>query len=60
VVSQVISFNRTAFSTDRTLEFFTESELTTQMGYGRQLWPLVIAKELIDNALDACETEAIA
>jgi len=48
--------HRTAFVTDRTLEFFTESELTTQMGYGRQLWPLVLAKELIDNALDACET----
>jgi DNA topoisomerase VI subunit B len=30
------------------------------MGYGRQLWPLVIAKELIDNALDACEVGAIA
>jgi hypothetical protein len=50
------ALHRTAFVTDRTLEFFTESELTTQMGYGRQLWPLVIAKELIDNALDACET----
>ncbi len=51
---------RTAFSTDRSLEFFTESELTTQMGYDRELWPLVIAKELIDNALDACETSTIA
>jgi DNA topoisomerase VI subunit B len=47
---------RTAFTTDRTLEFFSESELTTQMGYGRNLWPLVLVKELIDNALDACET----
>jgi DNA topoisomerase VI subunit B len=47
---------RTAFTTDRTLEFFSESELTTQMGYGRGLWPLVLVKELIDNALDACES----
>jgi DNA topoisomerase VI subunit B len=47
---------RTAFTTDRVLEFFTEAELTMQIGYGRRLWPLVLAKELIDNALDACET----
>jgi DNA topoisomerase VI subunit B len=46
---------RTAFTTDRALEFFSESELTTQMGYGRQLWPLIIVKELFDNALDGCE-----
>jgi DNA topoisomerase VI subunit B len=49
---------RTAFTTARTLEFFTESELRTQIGYGKDLWPLVIAKELIDNALDACESVA--
>jgi DNA topoisomerase VI subunit B len=49
---------RTAFTTDRTLEFLTESELRTQIGYGCELWPLVIAKELIDNALDACESVA--
>ena len=47
---------RTAFTTDRALEFFSEAELTTQIGYGRRLWPLVLAKELIDNALDECET----
>jgi DNA topoisomerase VI subunit B len=52
--------NRTAFTTDRSLEFFTQSELTTQIGYGPRLWPLVIAKELIDNALDACETAGAA
>jgi DNA topoisomerase VI subunit B len=47
---------RTAFVTDRGLEFLTESELTTQLGYGRAMWPLVLVKELIDNALDACES----
>lgn len=52
--------NRVAFSTDRTLEFFTESELTTQIGYGRELWPVVLVKELVDNALDACEATAVA
>jgi DNA topoisomerase VI subunit B len=49
---------RTAFVTDRATEFLTESELTTQIGYGRKLWLLVLAKELIDNALDACESAA--
>ncbi len=47
--------NRVAFTTDRTLEFFSESELTTQLGYGPKLWPLVLVKELIANALDASE-----
>jgi hypothetical protein len=47
---------RKAFKTDRTLEFFSESELTTQIGYRKGLWPLVTVKELIDNAIDACET----
>jgi DNA topoisomerase VI subunit B len=51
----VNEFTRTAFTTDRMMEFFTESELTTQIGYGKTLWPLVLSKELIDNALDACE-----
>ncbi len=51
----ISEFTRTAFTTDRVMEFFTESELTTQIGYGKALWPLVLSKELIDNALDACE-----
>jgi DNA topoisomerase VI subunit B len=49
-------FSRALFTTDRTMEFFIERELTTQFGYGKSLWPLVLAKELIDNALDACES----
>ncbi len=52
--------NRVAFSTDRALEFFSESELTTQIGYGRALWPVVLVKELIDNSLDACESAGVA
>jgi DNA topoisomerase VI subunit B len=50
------SVARVAFTTSRELEFFTESELTTQIGYRRALWPLMLCKELIDNAIDACET----
>jgi DNA topoisomerase VI subunit B len=49
---------RFAFTTSRALEFFTESELTTQIGYRKGLWPLVVIKELIDNSIDACETSA--
>ncbi len=48
---------RTVFETSRDLGFFTESGLTTQIGYGPELWPIVVAKQLIDNALDACESK---
>jgi DNA topoisomerase VI subunit B len=37
------------------MEFFTETELAMQIGHGPSLWPAAILKELIDNALDACE-----
>ena len=51
---------RTAFSTDRLLDFVSEKELTLQCGYGPIDWPLVAVKELIDNALDACEEQELA
>ena len=48
--------NRQTFSTSRELEYFSEAELTTQTGYGKEeWWPGVVGKELVDNALDACE-----
>ena len=37
------------------MDFFSEKELVTQTGHPVRRWPLVILKELIDNALDACE-----
>ncbi len=49
------SLNRTTFEISRELEFFTEKELQMQIGHGRELWPVALLKELIDNALDACE-----
>lgn len=52
-MSAVLS--RAAFETSHLLEFFSEKELAMQIGYGTALWPLAIAKELTDNALDACE-----
>lgn len=54
------TLRRETFVTSRLLEYFTEAELTQQIGHARQLWPLALAKELIDNALDACETAGIA
>jgi DNA topoisomerase VI subunit B len=54
------ALERTTFETSRLLEFFTEKELTMQIGWERIVWPIALLKELIDNALDACETADIA
>jgi len=51
---------RAAFTTSRLAEFCGEKELIAQTGHPAEDWPLVIAKELIDNALDACEEVEIA
>jgi DNA topoisomerase VI subunit B len=50
---------RRNFQTSRLLEYFTEKELTLQTGHEPDRWPEVILKELLDNALDACETHGI-
>jgi DNA topoisomerase VI subunit B len=42
------------------MDFFSERELITQTGHGREEWPLVIIKELCDNSLDAAEDVGIA
>jgi DNA topoisomerase VI subunit B len=47
--------NRTTFATSRLLDFCSKKELTAQTGHPPAEWPLVILKELLDNALDACE-----
>lgn len=49
------TLQRQSFTTSRELDFFSEKELIAQTGHAVYDWPLVIAKELIDNALDACE-----
>src|ERR1700722_5151694 len=46
---------RVNFKTSREMDFFSEKELVTQTGHAIEEWPLVIVKELVDNALDACE-----
>ena len=47
---------RQVFQTSRLLEYFSEKELTLQTGHEPEHWADVILKELLDNALDACET----
>jgi DNA topoisomerase VI subunit B len=51
---------RVTFCTSREMDFFSEKELVTQTGHPREEWHLVFIKELIDNALDACEEADIA
>jgi hypothetical protein len=51
---------RTAFVTSRQLEFLSEKELVAQCGHPVADWPLVVIKELADNALDECEARGIA
>jgi len=52
---QASKLQRTTFCTSREMDFFSHKELVTQTGHAVEEWPLVIVKELIDNALDACE-----
>jgi len=51
--------NRQVFELSRELEFFTEKELQMQIGHPKPEWRITILKELIDNALDACEVSDI-
>jgi DNA topoisomerase VI subunit B len=51
---------RVAFRVSRLMEFCSERELQNQTGHSVYEWLLVIAKELIDNALDACEEAEVA
>lgn len=53
------TLNRQVFETSRLLEFFSEKELTMQIGHDRPKWAIALARELIDNALDACESAGI-
>jgi DNA topoisomerase VI subunit B len=49
------TFTRKVFHSSRLAEFATRSELIRQTGHPAEDWPLVIVKELADNALDAAE-----
>ena len=56
-MSQILE--RTTFQTSRLLEFFSEKELQMQIGYDKMQCPLALLEELIDSALDACETARV-
>lgn len=53
------TLHRTQFTTSRLLEFFSEKELTMQIGHPSHLWALALLRELSDNALDACENAGV-
>jgi DNA topoisomerase VI subunit B len=51
---------RVAFKVSRLMEFCSERELQNQTGHSVYDWPLVVGKEGMDNALDACEEAEVA
>ncbi len=51
---------RTTFETSRAAEYFDVDELQTQTGQPLSNFAAVALKELVDNALDACETAKVA
>jgi DNA topoisomerase VI subunit B len=51
---------RRVLTRSRGLEYFSERELQTQIGFPRDGWPIALLKELFDNGLDACEREGAA
>jgi DNA topoisomerase VI subunit B len=51
---------RVVFRVSRLMEFCTKRELQNQTGHSVYDWPLVVLKELMDNALDACEEAEVA
>jgi hypothetical protein len=54
------TFERKVFRTSRLADFASIPELIKQTGQPPENWPLVILKELIDNALDEAEEADIA
>ena len=48
-------FTPETFRTSRLLDFASTRELTAQIGHAPPMWPRVVVKELVDNALDICE-----
>jgi DNA topoisomerase VI subunit B len=50
-----VKLKRKVFATSRLLEFCSKRELINQTGHAVEEWPLVILKELVDNAIDAAE-----
>ncbi len=55
-----VALERSVFETSRDAEYVDLRELQAQTGQARDQFAAVILKELVDNALDACETAGIA
>jgi DNA topoisomerase VI subunit B len=51
---------RVPFKVSRLMEFCSERELQNQTGHSLYDWPLVVGKEVMDNALDGCEEAEVA
>jgi DNA topoisomerase VI subunit B len=51
---------RVPFQVSRLMEFCNRRELVNQTGHDVPEWPMVVLKELVDNALDECEEAGIA
>jgi hypothetical protein len=51
---------RVPFQVSRLMEFCSLRELQNQTGHDVWDWPAVVLKELLDNALDACEEAGVA
>ena len=51
---------RTTFETSRAAEYFDARQLSTLTGVPKDEFASVCLKELVDNALDACETAGVA
>jgi hypothetical protein len=51
---------RVPFTVSRLMEFCTRRELVNQTGHACLEWPLVVLKELVDNAIDEAEEAGIA
>ena len=58
-MTTTVKLERSTFRTSRLLDFCSQKELVAQTGHRPEAWPLVLLKELVDNALDACEEAGI-
>jgi DNA topoisomerase VI subunit B len=55
-----MQLERTTFETSRAAEYFDSRQLSTLTGVSQHEFASVCLKELVDNALDACETAKVA
>lgn len=60
MIRALVTLQRETFELSRAMEFFSERELIAQIGHDRDYWPVALLKELLDNALDACESADLA